>query len=70
MNNIYPKCVVCGQTPNKGLYDGFRLNRKLICSGCEKHIIGSDSGTIEYLENVSRIKEILYCSPSELRVNG
>jgi hypothetical protein len=61
MNNIYPKCFVCGQTPGNGLYDGIRLNRKLICSRCEDHIISTESGTMEYLENIRHIKEILYC---------
>lgn len=60
MNNIYPKCFICGQAPGNGLYDGVRLNHKFICSRCEEHIVGTNSGTAAYLENICYIKAILY----------
>jgi hypothetical protein len=60
LNNIYPKCHICGNTPSKGLFDGFRLEGKFICAVCEAGILVSDMGTQEYQTYMQSIREILY----------
>lgn len=59
MHNLYPKCSICGDTPTKGLYDGFVLVKKFVCSRCEDHIITS-LDYVQYKENVYQIRKILY----------
>lgn len=58
--NIFPKCSLCGKVPRNGLYDGFRLNRKFICSDCEEHIVRSGIGSLDYYKNICDIRAILY----------
>jgi len=60
MSNIYPRCTMCGQIPAKGLYDGFRLKRKFICSVCEKRIVTAELGGSEYSDNMRFIRSLLY----------
>lgn len=60
MSNIYPKCRCCGEPPNKGLYDGFRLQGQFICSGCEQQIIGAEPDSGQYLRNIQAIRRILF----------
>lgn len=60
MNNLYPKCSICGGTPTEGLYDGFRLAKKFICSRCENRIVITSMDTLEYLDNVYSIRKLLY----------
>ncbi|NLP44520.1 MAG: inhibitor of sigma-G Gin [Peptococcaceae bacterium] len=63
MDKIYPRCAICDQIPTKGLFDGFRLNGRFICSVCEKRIITAESGDMEYLKNMRNIRFILYPHP-------
>jgi len=51
---------MCGRIPVNGLYDGFRLNKKFICSACEKRIVTAELGDLEYMANVRLIRAILY----------
>ncbi len=60
MDNIYPKCSICQEVPLNGLFDGIRLNGKLICTACEKQILRSQMGTPNYDQNMSNIRKILY----------
>ncbi|RNC28650.1 MAG: hypothetical protein AWM53_01310 [Candidatus Dichloromethanomonas elyunquensis] len=60
MNNIFPKCAICGENPKNGLFDGIRLANRLICSYCEGSIIASQPDTSEYQSIVNCIKRILY----------
>lgn len=60
MDNIYPKCCLCGCTPSKGLYDGLRLNGKFICSDCEEHIMEVEIGSEEYYRSIQNMRAILY----------
>ncbi len=60
MNNVFPKCKLCGSNPRYGLYDGFRLGKKFICSACEQRIIHADIGDFEYDRNIGNIKKLLY----------
>ena len=60
MNNLYPKCSICGVTPPEGLYDGIRLTGKFICSGCENHIIAVAPYTEGYCENVQTVRKLIY----------
>lgn len=59
MNNIYPKCTLCGGNPTNGLYDGIRLYGMFICSGCEQHIIRSENDSMEYQHNIQLIRAFL-----------
>lgn len=63
--NIYPKCSICGQPPPNGLFDGFRLAGKFICSVCEKQITSLGVSSKEYLEAVNSIKKVLYKGQDE-----
>lgn len=60
MENIIPKCAFCGQVPIEGFYSGLRLNKKMICSICEKDIISVEAGTARYQKHLSFIRKILY----------
>ncbi|NLI91706.1 MAG: hypothetical protein GX434_05715 [Peptococcaceae bacterium] len=60
MNNVFPKCVICGNHPENGLYDGIRLASRFICSVCEDNIIQSNAHTNEYQDIVQAVKRILY----------
>ncbi|MGI5901455.1 MAG: sigma factor G inhibitor Gin [Desulfitobacteriia bacterium] len=60
MEKVFPKCQLCGLVPPKGLYDGFRIGKKLICSNCEKKLTGSDVLETEYLSYIGKIKRLLY----------
>ncbi len=60
MNNLYPKCSICGQTPSKGLHDGFRLAKRFICSRCETQIVITNTEAVEYEHNIQSIKKVIY----------
>ncbi|TCX49000.1 inhibitor of sigma-G Gin [Dehalobacter sp. 12DCB1] len=60
MHNIYPRCSLCRNTPLNGLYDGFRLAGKFICSACEEQIMTADVRTPKYQENLLLIRKVLY----------
>lgn len=60
MKNIYPKCALCGGIPSNGLYDGFRLNGKFVCSICEAHILFDEIASSEYRRNIMNIRAMLY----------
>lgn len=60
MNNIYPKCTICKETPLGGLYDGMRLAHRIICSSCERQIIEAKIGSVAYQRNIQNIRKILF----------
>ncbi|KUO60484.1 MAG: hypothetical protein APF84_06400 [Gracilibacter sp. BRH_c7a] len=60
MNNLYPKCSICGQTPAKGLRDGFRLANRFICSRCETQIVVTNIEAVEYERNIQNIRKLIY----------
>ena len=61
MSNIFPKCEICGLTPRFGLYDGFRIGKKFVCSECEKTIAETDViHEMQYQANIQNIKRLLY----------
>lgn len=60
MDNLYPECSWCGKTPQQGLYDGFRLAGKFICTICEQHLLKADIGTQDYQTNVENMRKVLY----------
>jgi len=60
MDNIYPKCALCGSTPAFGLYDGFRLGKKFVCSGCEEKIVAADINQHQYTIHIQNMKKLLY----------
>lgn len=57
---VYPVCSICGKPAPEGLYDGFRLVGKFVCSRCEQHIINADSTNSSYQETVEAIKKLLF----------
>ena len=60
MNNLYPKCTICGHTPPNGLHDGFRLANRFICSRCETQIVFTDTEAVEYEYNIQSIRKVIY----------
>jgi len=60
MDNVFPKCVLCGKTPVLGLYDGFRLGKKFICSACEEKITETKVDCLQYQLTVQNIKKLLF----------
>ncbi|NLM21268.1 MAG: hypothetical protein GX207_05915 [Peptococcaceae bacterium] len=61
MHNVYPKCEICGMTPYFGLYDGFRLGKKFICSRCERQILKTKAHDSQYQVFIQNIRRIIYC---------
>ncbi|ADY54538.1 Sigma-G inhibitor, Gin [Syntrophobotulus glycolicus DSM 8271] len=59
MNNIYPKCMICGKNPEQGLHDGLWLYRKFICSNCENSLISVEEQK-DYDHTINVIKAILF----------
>lgn len=58
-NNVYPKCGICGKTPEHGIYDGFWVNGKFICSECERELVGSWKEE-EYIKALKAVKFVLF----------
>jgi hypothetical protein len=70
MSNIWPKCVICGNSPECGLYDGLRLAKKFICSKCAAQINHIELGTDEYQALAQNIKQILFPEGIEWTKSG
>jgi hypothetical protein len=58
-NKVYPICAICGNNPEYGLYDGFRINGKFICSKCEAELIGCRKEE-EYDITLKAVKNVLF----------
>lgn len=56
---VCPKCYICGRLAPGGLYDGFRLSGKFVCSICENKILLADSTDDTYEEMKEAIKKVL-----------
>ena len=55
---LLPVCVVCGETPPKGIAGGIVVSRCFICTRCEKEIVRSQVGDSRYSEIKEGLKRI------------
>ena len=55
---LLPVCVVCGETPPKGIAGGIVVSRCFICTRCEKEIVRSRVGDSRYSEIKEGLKRI------------
>lgn len=60
MGKIYPVCRHCGQVPQDGLYDGFRLKGVFFCSACWHEGANARPDSELYTELYATIKKILF----------
>ncbi len=68
--NIYPVCYHCGQVPEHGLYDGFRIRGRFFCSSCEQEILDTETGTTEYQNIIAFIRKAIFEGPARVKVIG
>lgn len=68
--NIYPVCYHCGEIPEFGLYDGFRIRGKFFCSNCKQAIINMEAGTQEYQDILACVRKAIFEGPSRVKVIG
>lgn len=57
---VLPVCYRCTQVPQKGLYDGFRVQGMFFCSDCQRELFSAEQGSPEYQEFLFLIKGIFY----------
>ncbi|MHB1126083.1 MAG: sigma factor G inhibitor Gin [Bacillota bacterium] len=57
-NNLFPRCIVCCQTPNEGILGGFRISGRFLCYACEGKIVYMQTGDSSYSLVVDRLKGI------------
>ena len=58
-SNVYPRCQYCGKVPDRGLYDGIRINGILFCQECTEGVSKQTQGSKLYEKFRMRIKEAL-----------
>ncbi|MHB1419971.1 MAG: sigma factor G inhibitor Gin [Bacillota bacterium] len=57
-DNLFPRCIVCCQTPNEGICGGFVISRRFLCYACEGKIVRMQAGDSSYSLVVDRLKGI------------
>lgn len=55
---LLPVCVVCEQTPPLGIAGGMMVSGCFLCIGCEKEIVRTRVGDLNYLYLKEKIKKI------------
>jgi hypothetical protein len=58
VNNLLPKCLVCGETPERGLAAGIFLCRRFLCDSCGAHIAALCPGEKDYAEVARRLRRL------------
>lgn len=58
--NLFPHCQCCGEVPEKGLYDGIRVNGILFCRTCSQKVISSMPSEPFYEQFYLTLKKSLF----------
>jgi len=70
---LLPRCHRCGQHPQNGLYDGFRIAKVFFCRRCEEELLALEIGSLEYRRFAAAIGEALFpkrLSPARTSQSG
>ena len=60
IGKVFPVCYRCAQVPEKGLYDGFRVEGMFFCTDCQQELFMAEQGSPEYQEFLFLIKGLLF----------
>jgi len=60
IGKVLPVCYRCAQVPEKGLYDGFRVEGMFFCTDCQQELFMAEQGSPEYQEFLFLIKGLLF----------
>lgn len=58
--NLLPRCQCCGKVPEKGLYDGIRVNGILFCRTCTQEVVSSTPKDSYYEHFLGSLKNALF----------
>lgn len=56
-DNLYPKCICCGGTPEAGIVGGILIWGRFICDGCQESLVNAEIGDQAYDQVMEALKE-------------
>ncbi len=55
---LLPVCVICEQTPARGITEGILVSGRFLCTRCEEEIVCAQVGETRYFDLKEKIKRI------------
>ena len=64
-NNLFPRCLICGVTPETGIIGGVQLRKRFLCSECQERILNASIEDPFYILMKEGLKELWWPPVSE-----
>lgn len=58
LDNLYPKCICCGETPELGIMGGIVIWGRFVCDECQDRLADAEIGEPLYDRMVEAVKEM------------
>ncbi|MDH7478404.1 MAG: sigma factor G inhibitor Gin [Syntrophomonadaceae bacterium] len=55
-DNLYPRCICCGETPILGIAGGVVVWHRFVCDGCQSNLVSAEIDSPFYSQMLEAIK--------------